>query len=140
MRACCVAALLSLGVTGCTAEPEEQYAARVAIAERHGLTPRDLAVRNSGALVVSVWEAQPNLRAPEDRARLARALACELSRRPQNTARPDSVAVRFVRLGRSDLRTFRFVTSYSFSAAELLAGEALDGLATDGAAAAACSE
>jgi hypothetical protein len=140
MRACCVAALLSLGVTGCAAEPEEQRAARVAIAEQHGLTPRDLTMRTSGTLVMSVREAHPNLRAPEDRQRLARALACELSRRQDSTVRSDSVAVRFVRLGRSDLRTFRFVTSYSFSAVELLAGEALDELAPDGAAAAACGE
>jgi hypothetical protein len=32
------------------------------------------------------------------------------------------VTVRFVRVVRSDVRPFRFVTSYSFTAAELLAG------------------
>jgi hypothetical protein len=126
MRAYCMAVLLSLSVSGCAAEPDQQHTARVAMAERYGLAPHDVTISTRGAVVLSVRETRPMLRSPDESARLARELAREVGRLHDSTVHGDSVTVRFVRLFRSDVRTFRFVTSYSFTAAELLAGGPFD--------------
>jgi hypothetical protein len=74
-----LAVLLSLSLTGCAVEPAEQRTARVTMADRYGLTPRDLSISTRGAFVLSVRETRPKLRSPDETARLARELAREVA-------------------------------------------------------------
>jgi hypothetical protein len=91
------------------------------LADRHGLRPRSVQVSTTAvATVVTVRDQVYPRRTQEEQESLARQLARDLTGFEDLTAAGmDSVAVRFVRTVRSDLRTVRRVTSFSYALADL---------------------
>jgi hypothetical protein len=115
-RWACVLAtpLLALMGFGCAASPDLDHPEREAIAERHGLEPRAVTIRTAGTIVLTVRDRQYPRRTPQDRERLARQLAADLTPLHDARVHDDTIVVRFLDVRRSDVWTSRRYASYSY--------------------------
>lgn len=118
-----IAVLATAGACATQAESgaSEPRSFSAELADRHGLRPRSVQVSTTAvATVLTVRDQTYPRRTQEEQESLARQLARDLTGFDDvMVAGMDSIAVRFVRTVRSDLRTVRRVTSFSYALADL---------------------